>query len=70
MENTSTPSVSVQDWPWMNTSLSPDGRAALLLAQMTLGWEIASGDYQVYVAASSRDIRLTGHLSVYHAEKK
>jgi beta-glucosidase len=36
----------------------------------TNGWEIASGDYQVFVAASSRDIRLTGHLSVYHAEKK
>ena len=29
-------SVSAHDWPWMNTSLSPDERAALLLAQMTL----------------------------------
>src|SRR6059058_1893838 len=37
MENTSTGSpVSAHDWPWMNTSLSPDERAALLLAQMTL----------------------------------
>src|SRR5436305_5277852 len=36
MENTSTASASAQDWPWMNTSLSPDERAALLLAQMTL----------------------------------
>ncbi|MFL5698016.1 MAG: glycoside hydrolase family 3 C-terminal domain-containing protein [Ktedonobacteraceae bacterium] len=37
MENTSTGSpVSAHDWPWLNTSLSPDERAALLLAQMTL----------------------------------
>src|SRR5437773_1162065 len=36
MENTRTPSASVQDWPWMNTSLSPDERATLLLTQMTL----------------------------------
>ncbi len=36
----------------------------------TNGWEVASGDYQVYVGASSRGIRLTGHLSVYDAEKK
>src|SRR5436305_15130042 len=37
MENTSTHSpTSACDWPWMNTSLSPDERAALLLAQMTL----------------------------------
>src|SRR5258706_2704080 len=36
MENTSTRSASAHDWPWMNTSLSPDERAALLLAQMTL----------------------------------
>src|SRR6266487_5547192 len=37
MENTSTGSpVSAHDWPWLNTSLSPDERAALLLTQMTL----------------------------------
>lgn len=33
------------------------------------GWEIASGDYQLFVAASSRDIRLTGSLRVQHTEK-
>ena len=33
-------------------------------------WEIASGDYRVYVGASSRDIRLTGNLHVHAAEKK
>ncbi len=37
MDTTSTGSpASVHDWPWMNMSLSPDERAALLLAQMTL----------------------------------
>ena len=36
MENTSTPSPSAQGWPWMSTLLSPDERADLLLAQMTL----------------------------------
>src|SRR2546423_15408830 len=37
MENTSTRSpASARDWPWMNASLHPDERAALLLAQMTL----------------------------------
>src|SRR6266536_4810063 len=37
MDTTSTGSpASVYDWPWMNMSLSPDERAALLLAQMTL----------------------------------
>jgi beta-glucosidase len=30
----------------------------------TNGWQIASGDYQVFVGASSRDIRLTGHLRI------
>ncbi len=34
----------------------------------TNGWEIASGDYQVYVGASSRDIRLTDTLRVHRAE--
>src|SRR3989440_11321572 len=34
MENNRT--GSIQGWPWMNTSLSPDERAALLLTQMTL----------------------------------
>ncbi len=34
----------------------------------TNGWETASGDYQVYVATSSRDIRLTDTLRVYRAE--
>src|SRR2546423_13942238 len=37
MENASTHSpTSAHDRPWMNTSLSPDERAALILAQMTL----------------------------------
>src|SRR5947209_18404949 len=31
----------------------------------THGWEMASGDYQVYVGASSRDIRLTGALHIH-----
>jgi len=35
----------------------------------TNGWEIESGDYQVYVGASSRDIRLTGSLRVHYVEK-
>ncbi len=35
----------------------------------TNGWQIASGDYQVYVGASSRDIRLTGPLRIHHAGK-
>jgi beta-glucosidase len=34
----------------------------------TNGWQIANGDSQVFVGASSRDIRLTGHLSIKHAE--
>ncbi len=34
------------------------------------GWEIASGDYTVYVGASSRDIRLTSTLRVHHTEKE
>ena len=37
MENTSTGSpASAHERRWLNTSLSPDERAALLLAQMTL----------------------------------
>lgn len=36
MENTSSPSALIHDRPWMNGSLSPDERAALLLTQMTL----------------------------------
>jgi beta-glucosidase len=36
MENTSTHSASAHDWPWMDTALSPDERATLLLTQMTL----------------------------------
>src|SRR6266480_3771446 len=35
MENTSMPSTSIRDWPWMHKSLSPDERANLLLRQMT-----------------------------------
>ncbi len=41
MENTGTPSASPHDWPWMNTSLSPDEQASLLLAQMTLEEKIS-----------------------------
>jgi len=37
---------------------------------ITHGWEIARGDYKVYVGASSRDIRLTGALYIQHAEKQ
>ena len=36
----------------------------------TNGWEIASGDFQVYVGASSRDIRLTGSLRVHHRDRQ
>src|SRR5207302_6373180 len=37
MENTSTGSAaSAHERPWLNTALSPDERAALLLAQLTL----------------------------------
>src|SRR5947208_10627036 len=37
MDNTSTGSpASVHERPWLNTSLSPDERAALLLTQLTL----------------------------------
>jgi beta-glucosidase len=36
----------------------------------TNGWEIASGNYTVYVGASSRDIRLTGTLRVRRIEKQ
>jgi beta-glucosidase len=32
-------------------------------------WEIASGDYEVYVGASSSDIRLHGSLRVHFAQK-
>jgi len=35
----------------------------------THSWDIESGDYQVYVGASSRNIRLYGSLHVYPAEK-
>jgi beta-glucosidase len=35
----------------------------------TNGWQTAGGDYQVYVGASSRDIRLTATLRVHQAEE-
>ena len=42
MDNTSTgPTTSAHDRPWLNTSLSPNERAALLLAQMTLEEKIS-----------------------------
>lgn len=34
------------------------------------GWEIASGEYQVFVAASSRDIRLVSTLHIHEAREK
>ncbi len=34
------------------------------------GWEIVSGDYTVYVGASSRDIPLSSTLRVHHTEKE
>ncbi len=34
----------------------------------TSGWEITQGDYTVYAAASSRDIRLMNTLRVQHSE--
>src|SRR5437588_10241275 len=36
MDTSTHPTTSAHDRPWLNTSLSPDERAALLLAQMTL----------------------------------
>jgi beta-glucosidase len=36
----------------------------------TNAWEIASGDYRLYVGASSRDIRLTGTLRVHQVEEE
>jgi beta-glucosidase len=36
----------------------------------TNGWEMVSGDYQIYVGASSRDIRLTGMLHVHPVKKE
>src|SRR5205085_5639217 len=36
MDTSTHPPTSAHDRPWLNTSLSPDERAALLLAQMTL----------------------------------
>jgi beta-glucosidase len=36
----------------------------------TNGWEIASGDYQVYVGSSSRDIRLKGSFNVRLAKRE
>jgi beta-glucosidase len=36
----------------------------------TNSWEIASGDYQVYVGASSRDIRLRGSFHVRPAKRE
>src|SRR5947209_9633954 len=42
--------LSALDAPWMNASLSPDERAALLLGQMTLAEKIAMvhGEYGPY----------------------
>src|SRR5579884_2882469 len=56
MENTSTPSVSVQDWPWMNTSLSPHERAALLLAQMTLAEKVDMLSEKTSTGMPSREL--------------
>ncbi|MDB6121080.1 MAG: Beta-glucosidase [Pedosphaera sp.] len=54
-----TQTVSAQTNPWMNTALSPDQRANLLVAQMTLDEKITmvhgvSGQYMGNVAGNSR----------------
>jgi len=59
MDNTSTGSrASAHDWPWMDTSLSPDERAALVLAQMTLEEKIGMvhghSNEAYYIAPISR----------------
>lgn len=37
---------------------------------ITNGWERVTGDFQVYVGASSRDIRLTGTLHIHGTQKQ
>jgi beta-glucosidase len=56
----------------MSVTLDPNATSRPLSywSVNTHGWEIATGDYQVFVGASSRDIRLTGSLRVHHAEKQ
>ncbi len=61
MENKSTRSpASAHEWPWLNTSLPPDERSALLLAQMTLEEKVgmvhgeSGGPSGYYIAPISR----------------
>jgi len=39
-------------------------------ARVGNGREIANGDYQVYVGAPSRDVRLTGSLRIQQLDQK
>ena len=50
----------------VTATLDPNSASQLLSYwdMSTNGWEIASGDYTVYVGASSRDIRLSSTLRI------
>ncbi len=52
MENINMPSTSIHDWLWMDRSLSPDERAHVLLAQMTLAEKIDMLREQIGVGLS------------------
>ena len=58
MDTSTHPTTSAHDRPWLNTSLSPDERAALLLAQMTLEEKIGmvhgKSNDAYYIAPISR----------------
>src|SRR2546427_12121892 len=56
MENTRTRSASTRNWPWMNTSLSADERAALLLAQMTLEEKVDMLNEKSSTGVTSREL--------------
>jgi len=46
-------------WPWMNTSLSPDERVTLLLAQMTLEEKVGMVHGKSNDTYSTRDLLIT-----------